>query len=312
MSLSLVRRWFAGVVVLTLVLSAGSLAVAQSLPPNSHLPAAAEQYLALRFPGATAPGAYLLIDSGALRLARTAANTKEAPVLLCSRIDRLGSDDGREGNGYYWKDINLTSYMGGRGELQVMLQIREWFAPDAQQKNTPPVLDATFWGVLRARDRAGTPWTYRFILWSSEDLNSDPAAAPVARMPAPGPVKLVVDTRIEGHDVRIGPKLMLDGVRLNTLQKGWSSDPVTFDDYRGAGPYPTVRLEVRDAKGKLVHEQDGNMVTFSYTWGDIPTYLLGLDKDGAYTARMTLYYPDFKLTGQASFTIPGKEPAKTK
>ena len=40
MSLSLICRWFTGVMIMMLVLSAGSLAVAQSLmPPNPHLPA---------------------------------------------------------------------------------------------------------------------------------------------------------------------------------------------------------------------------------------------------------------------------------
>jgi hypothetical protein len=141
-------------------------------------------------------------------------------------------------------------------------------------------------------------WAYRFHLAASGYLNSDAVAPQVIRIPGPGPGKLGVPTLIEGHGVRIGARLLMDGVWIMWLQR--------------SGSNAAARLEVRDAEGNLVQEQDGDLGTFSYTWGDVPVYLLVLDKDGTYTARMTLDYPGGRLTGETSFTIPGKEPVKTK
>jgi len=210
-------------------------------------------YARLQFLPARTPSVYLQVnDDNTIRVAPSARDLSKAKPL--SPLKPLSDREVRRGAMYEYPEVALPVSANGIAGAKARLRLR---------RDTRGVTLLCHLRVTR-RAPSGTPLTYAFTVGKSAASTNGPEAEGLLLIPDLSKTRLLVQAKVDEEsglltrffppkDQKVGlsARLLVDSLEITDVQVGGKSVP--------------VHLEVKDAKGKVVHEKTGTFETFGFT-----------------------------------------------
>jgi len=221
-------------------------------------------YGALRLLPAKDPGVYLEFTREQMRLATSREALRTAPWTRVAKVSSVKMDSGESIDSYQFPEVVLprgaadgSGLAGAEIRVTFALSLRRQGNAKAETEEEPA---RSFWCDcrVRKRDESGALWTFGIYADRAVSDRARWDAGNTAWLPDTGALRLRLEAKVEGHKAGLGVRVMAAGdprtremVVVRDLQKDGKSAPAS--------------IEVRDTRGKLVHQKAGDLATFGFT-----------------------------------------------